>query len=185
MMYGRFAAAGFLTCVLGVVVPGAALAQSGRAAPVNNARLDLGLLVAARDAPVEFKLTLRLPEGITVGKAEAELRFPKNRLEFVAPRPAPKGVQVKVEPQAEQDGHGVLKIVAESPDGPIVAGVLTTLVFRVTKDAPENTAVQVPLKARLWAHPDTSDEITPVDTYEGRVMIQDAATFFGCFFYMH
>lgn len=185
MIHCRLATVVFLTCVTGTVVPGASFAQTGRAARVENARLDLGLTVAAPDAPVELKLTLRLPERLSVGKVEATVRFPKNRLAFVAPRPTPKGVQVKVEPQPEQDGNAVLKVFAESPDGPIAAGVLTTLVFRVAKETPENSAISVPLEARLWTRPDMSQEITPVDTFAGRVAIQDAATFFGCFFYMH
>lgn len=179
-----------ILCVTGllgmVLASGAAFAQETGDGQGANPRLDLGLAVAAHGSDVELTLTLRLRQDVGVGKLEAEVRFPRDQMSFVAPRPTrTKGIEVDVTPQTTEEGKTVLKVTAKGVGGPIPGGPITTLVFRVADEATETVAIQVPLEARLWAHPDTSREITPVDTYDGRVTIQDSETFFACFFYMH
>lgn len=175
----------FVACGLAVLAPGTVFAQPAGPRPSNNPRLDLGLVVAAHGADIEITLTLRLPGETPIGKAEAEIRFPKRQMSYTGARPAPKGLKVDVQPQPEEGEDAVLKVVAEGIDGPIPAGPLTTMVFRVAEDATETVKIELPLEAHLWAHPDTSREITPVDTRAGRVTIQDIETFYACFFYMH
>jgi hypothetical protein len=173
---------GFLEAVL---AHGEAFAQRAGANQADQPRLDLGLVVAAHGAPAELSLTLRVAESVKVGKVEAELRFPPNELSFFAPRPAPKGVKLDVTSESGEGGQTILKIVAQSPDAPIPPGVLTTLVFNVGEEATEEKPIDVPLTAKLWAYPDTTQEITPLQTRAGRVTIQAAETLFACFFYMH
>jgi hypothetical protein len=55
----------------------------------------------------------------------------------------------------------------------------------VGEEATEEKPIDVPLTAKLWAYPDTTQEITPLQTRAGRVTIQEAETLFACFFYMH
>jgi hypothetical protein len=168
-----------------LLASGVVHAQPAGPRPSNNPRLDLGLVVAAHGADIEITLTLRLPTEVAVGRAEAEIRFPKRQMSYTGARPAPKGLKVDVQRQPDKGEDSVLKVVAEGAERPIPAGPLTTIVFRVAKDATETVKIELPLEARLWGYPDTSREITPVETRAGRVTIQDLETFYACFFYMH
>ncbi len=126
-----------------------------------------------------------------VGRVEAEILFSDDELAFIGTRPAaPEGVSVDVElqpmePPAHDGGQAVLKVVAESSDRPIPAAVLAILVFRVAEEVEEGELIDVELRASLWEYPDSSQEITPLQTFDGRVTVQEEEVFFACFFYLH
>jgi hypothetical protein len=195
VVLGRQAIAGAARAVLvalGILLAGAAAAQPARQKiDPTTSRLDLGLTVATHGAEAELNLTFRPAEGTEVGRIEAEVRFDPDRMRFFAARPSKMpGVRVTAALQPRKADAAaaepeVLTIVAESSDRPIPAGVLTGLVFHVAKEASDFDAIEVRLGGRLWAHQDRSKEITAVKMYDGRVTVQEAETFFACFFYMH
>ena len=191
---GAFVNRGLLVMVSLTFLLGGVLAHSPASAQgpeAENPRLDLGFALGARGFETELSLTLRLVREVEVGKVEAEILFPDDQLAFIGARPAAaEGVPVEVELQpmeqhADDAGQAVLKVVAESVEGPIPAGVLATLVFRVAEEAQEADLIDVELRASLWAYPDISQEITPLETYDGRVTVQEEEVFFACFFYLH
>ena len=63
--------------------------------------------------------------------------------------------------------------------------MLAILVFRVAEEVEEGELIDVELRASLWGYPDSSQEITPLETFDGRVTVQEEEVFFACFFYMH
>lgn len=164
---------------------------SAQAPEAGNPRLDLGFALGTPGVETELSLTLRLVREIEVGRVEAEILFSDDELAFVGTRPAAaEGVSVDVELQpmeqpAHDGGQAVLKVVVESSDRPIPAAVLATLVFRVAEEVEEGELIDVELRASLWAYPDISQEITPLETFDGRVTVQEEEVFFACFFYLH
>ncbi len=181
----------FLILLVGMILaPGEVLAQGLEPA---NPRLNLGIAFGTfGEETTEVPLKLTFPRGMKVGKVQAEIVFPVDRLAFVSVSGTlASGGDVHfdselkpVAQEGEEAGQGVLEIVAESSANPIPSGVLATLVFQISEEE-KSEILALGLRGRLWAYPDVSQEITPVETYEGRVSIQEPAVFFACFFYMH
>ncbi len=171
-----------------ILLVGMALASRPASAQLSEPekpRLLLGIAFGTSGVETELSLRLTFPRGVQVGKVQAEIILPADKLVFVrAVGRAASGGDVRLDQDGEDVAPGVLEIVAESSARPIPSGVVATLVFRVA-DEVEPEIVAVGLRGRLWAYPDVSQEITPVETYEGRVNIQEPAVFFACFFYMH
>lgn len=191
---GPWSIAAFLAMVSLTFLLGGVLAHSPASAQgpeAENPRLDLGFALGTPGVETELSLTLRLVREVEIGRVEAEILFSDDELTFIGARPAAaEGVPVDVELQpmeqhAHDGGQAVLKVVAESLDRPIPAGVLATLVFRVGEEVQEGELIDVELRGSLWAYPDISQEITNLVTFDGRVTVQEEGVFFACFFYLH
>ncbi len=178
-----------LLLLIGMVSFGQSHAQG---VEVANPRLSLGITSSTSGIELEVPITLTPTRDRQIGKIQAEMTFPSQKLTFVKVAgylATEEDVNIQAnllnpEPTGENEGQGVLEVTLESPAKPLPAGILTMLVFQVSEDV-QPEILSLGLHSRMWGFPDLSREITPVESYEGRVSIQEAAVFFGCFFYMH
>jgi hypothetical protein len=176
--------------VLGVVLlPAGLFAQDGKPA---HARLNLGITSQTFGEEAELELRIALPEGVQAGKLQAEVLLPADTLTFVrafAPTSSMDDLRIETTAKPASDagdapGRQVVAIAIRSTERPLPPDLVATLVLKVGEKV-KSGIVPVGLRnGRLWAYPDVSREITPVDTYEGRVSVQ-APEVFACFFYMH
>lgn len=179
---------GFLL-LIGIVSFGRSLAQ-GTQAP--NSRLSLGITSSTAGIELEVPITLTPGRGRQIGKVQAEITFPSQKLTFLKVSgylANEEDVKLqtnirKAETTEENKEQGVLEVTVESPTKPLPAGTLTTLIFQVSEGL-EAEILSLGLQTRMWEAADLSQEIDSVESYEGRVSIQEAEVFFGCFFYMH
>jgi len=155
-------------------------------------RVSLGSTDGVLGAETELPLRILVPSGAPVGKVQAEVLFPTDKLTFVRVVAASDAaddlrIESEVKPAAPDDpaGQRVLAITVTSSARPVPPDLVATLVFKVAAKAdPEILAVGL-RHGRLWAYPETTREITPVETFEGRVALQTPAEAVACFFYMH
>jgi len=157
-----------------------------------NPRLTLGISSGTSGIEIEVPLTLTPARDGEIGKIQAEITFPSKIMSFLKVSQylaSDEDVKIEAKVQSEEAKENKpprsrLEITLESPKKPLPAGILTALVFEFAEEV-EPEIVGLGLSARMWAFPDLSQEITAVETYEGRISIQEPAVFFGCFFYMH
>ncbi len=179
---------GFLL-LIGIVSFGQSLAQGAQA---PNPRLSLGITSSTAGIELEVPVTLTPGRGRQIGKVQAKITFPSQKLTFLKvsgylANEDDVNIQTYVgnaESSGENEEQGELEITVDSPTKPLPAGTLTTLIFQVSENL-EAEILSLGLQARMWEASDPSQEIDPVESYEGRVSIQEAEVFFGCFFYMH
>lgn len=192
--------------VLLVLISAVIAVGSGQAQILTapNPRLTLGISSGTSGIEIEVPLTLTPAKDGEVGKIQAEITFPSEIMSFLkVSQYLAVDQEVKIEAKVQNDEvvqndeivqskelkeneppRSRLEITLESPTKPLPAGILTTLVFQFAEEV-EPQIIGLGLSARMWAFPDLSQEITAVETYEGRISIQEPDVFFGCFFYMH
>ena len=186
--------------VLLVLISAVIAVGSGQAQILTapNPRLTLGISSGTSGIEIEVPLTLTPAKDGKVGKIQAEITFPSEIMSFLkVSQYLASDQEVKIEAKVQNDEivqseelkeneppQSRLEITLESPKKPLPAGILTTLVFQFAEEV-EPGIIGLGLSARMWAFPDLSQEITAVETYEGRISIQEPDVFFGCFFYMH
>ncbi len=165
---------------------------SAQEAAGDTARLNLGITVETAGSEAQLPLRLFVPGGAPAGKLAVDVLFPSDKLTFVrasAPSTAGADLQVNTEvhPPAADDppGHGILSLsIVAGPSRPVPSDLVATLVFKVgDKVTPEVLPVTL-RRGRLWSFPDVTREITPLETFDGRVGVQSLDVF-ACFFYMH
>ena len=137
-----------------------------------------------------ISLTLRAPDGVTVGKAVSEVSFPTKFLTFhnVTRGLSAEAVggEVIVEPQPAKGDQSVLRVIVTAKAGETLpAGSLAELRFRILKEAKVDAKLVLANAASAWADAAATTAIDPVIGVNGEVKVTKTTLLPACFFYMH
>ncbi len=171
---------------------GTATAQEEGPSGRRTARLDLGFAQSPPGSHVSIPLTLTLPRGVEVGGATNEITFPAQLLSFQEVRKglAAEMVEAEVTTEVKQDDEdpesSVLKVTIVSKAGmAIPRGVLIDLVFNISEQAQLGETLLLKNAASAVSPDDPPQPVDPVAGDDGRILIDEAAIVFACFFFMH
>jgi hypothetical protein len=137
-----------------------------------------------------ISLTLRMPEGVSVGRAVSEVAFPKQFLQF---HNATRGLsteaaegKIEVVPQPDKGDQSVVQIVATAKAGETLpAGSLAELRFRILRGAKVDSKLVLAITASAWADAAGTTPLAPVVARNGEVKVTKTTLLPACFFYMH
>jgi hypothetical protein len=166
--------------------------MGGRTAAAQDSSapaLELGTDLQAPGNIALISLTLRVPEGVTVGKTLGEVSYPSKLVAFEEVQRGlsaeAAGAEVTAATAAGADTSIVRVTVATKPGGQIPSGAIAELHFKVLEPAAKEKTVPLKLKASAWSDKTPPAPIEPVKASDGQIEITATAPLPACFFYMH
>ncbi len=182
--------------VLTVTVLGWCLVEGTAQQPAEKVTsVDVGFDMATPGSSVTLSIRLNAPPGVRVGTTVNEITFPAKRIEFEEVRGGVSADLVEAEVTAsvrrdeedkENADNRIVQItVAAKPGTALPNGVLATVVFKVSEDAPEEliTLKNVVRALSVDAPPQSLESVAGRDG-EIDVTLSPPAIY-ACFFYMH
>jgi hypothetical protein len=171
-----------------------AVALASFAAPVraqlvsapDAPRLSLGISAGAPGSETEVQLKLAGPPDMDVGRIEAVISVPAV-LEFKevgGSMIAAELVKARTKVGPAKDGLTELAISLESgsSERSLPAAVLANVSFTVRREAKPGV-LNLGLRATAFAR--DGRDLGALESFEGRINIQEPDVFYSCFFYMH
>ncbi|MBI3940724.1 MAG: hypothetical protein HY315_07805 [Acidobacteria bacterium] len=154
--------------------------------------LDLSSDTESPGSEITLRLSLRVPEGVQIAKAESEITYPGQLLAFREARPGSSAKAVGAEVSATRQAvnanfeNSVLRItISAKPGGSIPAGTLASLIFKISENAPSEGTITLNNKVSAWTPQSPSVPVQFIAGKDGEVKVIDSPPIFACFFYMH
>jgi hypothetical protein len=186
-LIGRCVAIAAIAVVASLAGEGVGRAQDAQESTVLT--MDLGSDAQSPGNLASVLLSLRIPEGMAVGKAVGEITFPPKLLTFDEARRGLSaegaGAQVTATTEPAGDTSIARVTITAKPGESLVSGVLSEIRFVVVEDVKEEITVPLKLKASVWNDKTPAAALTPVNTKDGEVQITATPPVIACFFYMH
>jgi hypothetical protein len=166
-------------------VPAATAAQES-----NETTLELSADAQSPGSVALISLTLRVPQGVAVGKAVSEISFPAKVLTLEEARRGLSaegaGADVSAETLPPSGDTATIRItVTAKPGEPLPSGAIAELRLKVLDDAPNEVTVPLKIQASAWSDTNPPKPLAPVVGKDGEVEVTANPPVFACFFYMH
>ena len=164
---------------------GAALQDS------SAATLDLSSDVESPGYEITLRLSLRVPEGVAIGKAVSEITYSGKLLLFQEAMPGlsadAAGAEVTAVLQDAGEETSILEVTIAAQEGnSIPAGIIAEIRFMISEEAPaDETKVPLKTKVSAWSDQVPPTSIEPITGKDGEVTISATPPVFACLFYMH
>lgn len=156
----------------------------------TSARVDLGIDKSNPGGQAFIPIIFTPADGVEVGTLLAEITFPNKQLVF---QEAKKGgsadsanvnITTEVKNDAESPEKTVLAVKVENETGPILAGVLVNLVFKILDGVPIGEKIQLENSATTFTR-DNPPKALKAASAGGVIETIAVPVIFACFFYMH
>lgn len=175
---------------------GTTTASAPQPQDAEHTLLELGTDAAAPGGEAIVTLSLRIPDGVTVGKVVSDVSFPTSVLEFDRARRGLSAQAAEAEVTAvagdPKDGTTTVRVTVSVKDGrQLFPGSIADLTFKVrddvSKDKVAKEAMKVTLKqvASAWSEGNPPTQIASVISRDGEIEVSMDAPVAACFFYMH
>ena len=179
--------------VLAALVAAAWMGAPVLAAPQQSAppALNLSSDIEGPGWEVSITVNLRVPEGVGVGKAVSEIRYPGKALEFIEAMRGLSaeavGAEVTASTEALDEGTSILTVSITAKEGEsIPQGVLADLRFMISEEVPaDETTIPLINQVSAWSDEIPPNPIESITGEDGAVTISADPPLFACFFYMH
>ena len=178
------AAIAFIASVL--ICGQAVAAQQEPAVPA----LDLSSDIQSPGSEALITISLSAQEGVTIGKAVAEITYPGKILEFLEARRGLSAEAVEAEVAAVTENpaadQSTVRVTIAAKEGDwIPSGILAELHFKIVEKAPDETPAALKNKVSAWSDKTPPTLIEPITGKDGEIKITANPPVFACFFYMH
>jgi hypothetical protein len=179
----------FVAFGFGVLAPDA----HGQATDADGlTRLDLGVETGRPGTHVTLPVVLEVPEGVEVWKTVSEIAFSNSLLTFVEARAGVAAdlaeAQIKTEVRADQNKKdtSIITVTVTSSSRAIGSGIVASLSFKLSKDAPNNQTITLAHRPRAFAAAKDPRPIEPIAGRDGEIEVGGGPPpVLACFFYMH
>ena len=171
----------------------ALIGQQVGAAPQDSsaATLDLSSDVESPGYEITLRLSLRVPEGVAIGKAVSEITYSGKLLLFQEAMRGlsaeAAGAEVTAVLQDAGEETSILEVTIAAREGnSIPAGIIAEIRFMISEEAPaDETKVPLKNKVSAWSDQVPPTSIESITGKDGEVTISATPPVFACLFYMH
>ena len=179
--------------VVMVFLAWALIGQQVGAAPQDSsaATLDLSADVESPGYEITLRLSLRVPEGVAIGKAVSEITYSGKLLLFQEAMRGlsaeAAGAEVTAVLQDAGEETSILEVTIAAQEGnSIPAGIIAEIRFVISEEAPaDETKVPLKNKVSAWSDQVPPTSIESITGKDGEVTISATPPVFACLFYMH
>lgn len=186
----RLAVVVLFACAFGASTAGAPQQESERTT------IEVGTDAAAPGGEAIVTLSLRIPDGVTVGKVVSDISFPADVLTFDRSRRGLSAQAAEADVAAvagePKDGTATVRVTVSVKEGKqLFPGGIAELTFRVRDDVSKEKVAKEAMKVTLrnvsaaWSDASPPAQLASVLSRDGEIEVTMDAPVAACFFYMH